>query len=322
MAVAAEDYSLVFLSGLIFVYLMMTFEFIIRGVGDTRTPMIITGLSLLLNAVLDPVFIFLLNYGLKGASYATILAQAIGALLMALVLLKKIPVLKNLTLTRRLNSVKDFFAQFYSIVTIGGPIGLSDAGFSLIYLLLSGIISVFGKEPLAALGIAHRIEALPFFICLGFSMAVAPMVGQYLGAGEHEKAKHSVYLSLKITVGILLGLSVLFFLFAPLLFDFFTDDPLIIAHGSQYLRIVAISEVFLALEVVLGGAFSGAGDTKPPFWVVFPITALRIPIAYLLDVVMGVGIESDWNVIAVTTFLKGSLLLYWFRKGNWMNKKV
>jgi len=328
VAVFSAEYTIVFLAGLVFVYLMMTLEFIIRGMGNTRIPMIITGISLFLNVILDPVFIFSLEMGLKGAAYATILSQAVGALLMAAVLLKKIPALKQGFPARVSHSLKGlgffkaFIKQFYTIVKIGGPVGVSDAGFSFIYLLLSGIISVFGKEPLAAIGIAHRLEAFPFFICLGFSMAVAPMVGQYLGAGKPGHAKKSVYLSLKITTGILLIISVFYIIFAESLFRFFTGDPAIIQHGVRYIRIVAVLDIFLAFEVVLGGAFSGAGDTRPPFLIVFPVTLLRIPLAYLFAVTFQLGVIAIWVTIAFTTFLKGILLLYVFNKGKWAKKKI
>ena len=328
VAALSEDYTVVFLAGLVFVYLMMTLEFIIRGIGNTRIPMILTGISLLLNAVLDPLFIFKLGMGLKGAAYATILSQGVGALLMTAALLKKIPDLKKLSSNGTAHPVKTFTAlkrfagQFYTIVKIGGPVGVSDAGFSFIYLLLSGIISIFGKEPLAAIGIAHRLEALPFFICLGFSMAVAPMVGQYLGAGKPGHARESVYLSLKITVGILLIISLLFFIFAHSLFRFFIDDPAIIRHGVSYLRILSIFEIFLAFEVVLGGAFSGAGDTRPPFLIVLPITVSRVPLAYLFTVIFPLGVSAIWLIIALTMVLKGTLLLIAFNKGKWAKKKI
>lgn len=315
----SEEYSLVFLSGLVFVYLMMTFEFIIRGTGNTRIPMIITGISLFLNALLDPVFIFKLEMGLKGAAYATILSQALGALLMGAVLFKRIPELKPVS---SFGGIKTFGRQFYNIIKIGAPVGVGDAGFSLIYLLLSGLISVFGKEPLAAIGIAHRLEALPFFICLGFSMAVAPMVGQYLGAGKPGHAKKTVYLSLKITCTILFVISVLYFFFPHFLFRLFTDDPAIIRHGVNYLRLVVPLEIFLAFEVVLGGAFSGAGDTRPPFLIILPVTALRIPLAYLFAVIFQLQTTGIWLTIGFTTFLKGILMLYVFKKGKWTRKKI
>ncbi|MGD2090522.1 MAG: MATE family efflux transporter [Candidatus Aminicenantes bacterium] len=325
VAAFSLEYSLVFLSGLIFVYLMLTLEYIIRGIGDTRTPMIITGVSFLLNAILDPIFIFTLGMGLKGAAYATILSQGVGTVLMAAVLLKKVPPLTqnhSAGISFSLGKYRDFFRQFYTIIKIGGPVGVSDAGFSFIYLLLTGIICIFGKEPLAAIAIAHRLEGFLFFICLGFSMAVAPMVGQYLGSGQPENARKTVHLSLKITSGILMIIAVIYFIFAPELFRVFINDPVIIRHGVNYLRIVAFFEIFLAFEVVLGGAFSGAGATRPLFWVVFPLTALRIPLAYLFAVILQLKVTAIWVVITFTMILKGALLLYIFNKGKWAKKKI
>jgi putative MATE family efflux protein len=319
----AEQYSIVFLAGLIFVYMMMTAEFIVRGIGDTRTPMIIAGTALFLNAVLDPVFIFNLKMGLKGAAYATILAQFIGAILMLLVVFRKVSYLRSMKFSFGFFFSRTFVKKFYTIVKIGGPVGLSDAGFSLIYLVLAGIISIFGKEPLAALGIAHRLEAMPFFICLGFSMAVEPMVGQFLGARKIESARKSVYLALKITVGMMALISLFYFFMSPVLFRvFFTDDPAIISHGVHYMRTVVLFDVFLALEIVLTGAFSGAGDTKPPFLIVFPITFARIPLAYLFGVVLNLGVTAIWGAIAFTAILKGLLLFFLFRKDRWIKKNI
>lgn len=318
----AVEYSLVFLSGAVFVYMMMTLEYVIRGIGDTRTPMIITGISLLLNIVLDPIFMFNFGMGLKGAAYATILSQAVGAVLMAVELLRKLPRLNRKLSDSRSSSAPGFIRQFYSILKIGGPVGLSDAAFCLIYLLLTGIIDLYGKEPLAALGIAHRLEGLPFFVCLGFSMAVSPMVGQFMGAGSPEKAKETVYLSLKITCGVVFGIAAVYFVFAPQLCGLFTSDPEIIRQGVLYLRMIVFFDVFLPLEVVLGGAFSGAGDTRPPFFVIFPITILRVPLAYLFAAVFKWPIATIWGVIIVTMVAKGILLLYIFNKGKWQRKQI
>jgi len=315
----SREYVLVFLSGLIFVYLMLTAEHIIRGIGNTKIPMIIMGFSLMLNAALDPVFIFHFQMGLKGAAVATIIAQVIGCFLMVGAIFHFLPDCNLRCLNLRRPFFKDYF---FPMIRIGGPISFSTAAFSMIYLVLSGIISVFGSAPLAAVGIGHRIEAFPFFVAFGFAMATATMVGQNLGAGNTEKAKASAMLSLKIASGILLLTSVIFLFFAGALYRFFISDNEVIRHGIRYLRIVAIFEVFLASEVIIEGAFTGTGDTKPPFLIIFPITFLRIPLSYLFSIIMDYGITAVWVVISFTTFLKGTLLLYWFNRGHWMKKSV
>jgi len=319
VALLSKEYAVIFLSGLPFVYLMLTAEHIIRGVGNTKIPMLITGFSLILNAILDPVFIFHFNMGLKGAAVATILSQIIGCILMTGALFHFLPGCNLRCL--RLNQTY-FKNYFFPMVNIGAPISFSTASFSMIYLVLSGIISKFGSAPLAAVGIGHRIEAFPFFIAYGFSMATATMVGQNLGAGNVERAKASTMLSLKIASVILLLTSFLFWFFAELLYRFFINDVQVIRHGIDYLKIVAVFEVFLASEIIMEGAFTGAGDTKPPFIIVLSITFLRIPLSYFFSITLSFGVIAIWAVISITTFLKGSLLFFWFQKGHWMRKQV
>lgn len=319
VAFLAREYALVFLAGLPFVYLMLTAEHIIRGVGNTKVPMIIIGFALFLNAVLDPVFIFHFKMGLKGAAVATILAQIIGCILMTGAIWRFLPDCRPKCL--RLN--KSFFREsFFPMMKIGAPISFSTAAFSMIYLVLSGIISTFGSAPLAAIGIGHRIEAFPYFIALGLSMATATMVGQNLGAGQPEKAKQSAFSSLKIASVILLVTSFIFYFFPETLYRFFIGDSDVVHHGAEYIRAVAVFEIFLGFEVVLEGAFTGAGDTKPPFIIVFTVTLLRIPLAYFLSITLGFGTIAIWWSISTTTFLKGAILFYWFRKGHWMHKKL
>lgn len=319
IASLAAEYAGVFLSGLLFVYLLVTTEHILRGSGNTKIPMIVIGSALLLNAVLDPVFIFHFKMGLRGAAYATILAHFIGSLVIIIVLLRKYPELRS----QRVHLSSGFFRDyFFPFIRIGTPIALSGASFSVIYLVLSGIISIHGNAPLAALGIGHRLEAFPFFVAFGFSMATATMVGQNLGAEQPEKAKASALTTLGITSLILLIVSLIFFFFGDTLYDFFISDPEVKRHGVNYIRIIAIFEVFLAPEVVLEGAFSGAGDTRPPLLVIFPATFLRIPLSYLFSVVLGFGVTAIWFVISITTFIKGTALFFWFNTNRWMKTRV
>lgn len=319
VASLAVNYVYIFLIGLVFIYLMVTGEHIIRGMGNTKIPMMITGFSLLLNCILDPIFIFYFQMGLKGAAYATVLSQIIGCFLMMGAVIHFFPDLKK----RTIHIGKQFFRKyFFPLIKIGMPISLSGVAFAFIYLILSGIISHFGNQPLAAIGIGHRLESLPFFLALGFSMAVSTMVGQNLGAGQPEKAKDSVYLSIKVGSILLFIISLIFLIIPNTLYKFFISDPEVIRHGIHYLRIMAIFQVSLAFEVILQGGFSGAGDTKPPFLIILPITFLRIPFSYFFGIVLGLGINAVWWVISITTLMKGTFLFLWFRKGDWMKKRV
>ncbi len=100
----------------------------------------------------------------------------------------------------------------------------------------------------------------------------------------------------------------------------FTTDPEVQNIGVEYFRIIALFEIFLALEVIMEGAFSGAGYTFPVMLVTLPVTALRIPLAWFLAVYLDLGTQGIWWAIAITTFFKGTLNIILFRKGFWMKK--
>ena len=317
--VMAKEYALVFISGLPFVYLMVTGEHLLRGRGNTRSPMIITGTALLLNVLLDPVCIYTLGMGLKGAAYATVLSQIIGAIFMLWRIWRSQPALHGLSLRPGPAFWKK---DSPALISTGLPVALSHATFSIIYLVLSGIISRFGDAPLAAVGIAHRIEGLPYFFAMGLSMATATVVGQNLGAGQPDRAESAAYHALRLTTAVLALVSLAFFFIPQHIYRLFIADASVIGHGVSYLKIIALCEIFMGFEVVLEGAFSGAGDTRPPFLIIFPITFLRIPFSWGLTTLAGLGVEAVWATLSATTLLKGLLLFYWFRRGHWKRRQI
>ena len=109
----------------------------------------------------------------------------------------------------------------------------------------------------------------------------------------------------------------MFFAFPRQIAFVFVSDPEVVQIGIGYLRILALSQMFMAVEIVFEGAFGGAGNTVPPMIVSISGSLARIPIAYLLAVHWGIGITEVWWVIASTSIVKGIVLSYWFSKGRW-----
>ena len=166
----------------------------------------------------------------------------------------------------------------------------------------------------------HRIEGVAWFACVGFSVAVSTLVGQFLGAGQIKQAIRAVRWVSFYGVGTLFVASLIFYFSPQWLMQVFTSDRLVQQMGSEYLRIIAVFEIFLALEVIMEGAFSGAGYTAPVMLVTVPITALRIPFAWYLAISLHMGVKGIWWAIALTTFLKGALNTVLFLSGLWKKK--
>ncbi|WP_456407570.1 MATE family efflux transporter [Caldithrix abyssi] len=314
----ARQYMSIILSGMIFIFWFTAFEAVFRGLGDTKTPMIVLAFGLTLNAIADPFFIFgwwiFPEMGIGGAAFATVVSE-LAAVVGLWWLLKRKHYLP--TFNRRLIIDR---ALMKKLMAIGAPVAFGGFFFSIIYVVLTRIIAQFGMEAIAAIGIGHRIEGIAWFACVGFSVAASTLVGQNVGAGRIKQAAKAAWLVNGYGVAILLIVSAIYYFFPDVLMGVFTQDPLVQKIGTDYLRIIALFEIFLALEVIMEGAFSGAGYTLPVMLVSVPITAARIPLAYLLAVNMGLGTNGIWWAIAITTGLKGFLNAALFATGIWKRK--
>ena len=283
-----------------------------RASGDTRTPLRILVVSVLVSLVLDPVLILGLGpvpkRGIAGAAVATIATRTL-AFAIGLWLLHRRGMLRFTAVTR----VRA--ATIWAITRVGAPTAVTGITFSLIYVVLTRSIAPFGTPALAALGIGHRVESWLYTISVGFGAAVAAIVGQNLGAGERERAERTGW----ITVGYVLApaaiLSLLELFAAPHFAGIFTTDAATRIHGAEYLRISALSNLFLGAEVVLEAALGGAGATLPPMLTSTALTAARVPLA-----AWGAsrwGLVAVWWVIVLTAAGRGIAMAVLWTSGFW-----
>ncbi len=315
----ARQYMNIILLGLVFSFAFTGLEAVFRGLGDTKTPMFVLAFALTFNAVADPFFIFgwwgFPQMGIAGAAAATVVSEMLGLVILLFLLARK-RYLPKLVFKRPIIQR----AILQRIFSIGAPVAFGGFFFSLIYVGLTRIISRFGMEAIAAIGIGHRIEGVAWFACVGFSVAASTLVGQNVGARRFKAAERSAWLVSAYGVGLLALISAGYYFFPELLMSVFTDDPVVRKIGVEYLQIIAIFEIFLGLEIIMEGAFSGAGYTLPVMLVSVPITAARIPLAWLLAIHWGWGIDGIWWAIGLTTGVKGVLNTLLFAAGFWKKK--
>jgi putative MATE family efflux protein len=316
------DFVRIVFAGTTFLFLIETFGACFRGSGDTKTPMKVLLVGLGLHMVLDPLLIFGIGpfprLETNGAALATFLSQGVAAGIYVLLVMRG-RLRFGLSLFPRFNLDLSVVKK---ILRIGLPLSASGIIFIVVYILLNKVTATFGTEAIAALGIGNRMESLSFLTCFGFSQAAAALVGQNLGAEKSERAERCAWRTVHIVVLITGFISVMFVLFPRWISSFFISDPKVVIIAIDYLRILALSQVFMALEIVLEGSFSGAGNTIPPMTVSIPGSVLRVPLAYLIAVFWGVGPNGIWWAITLTTIAKGTTLAFWFRQGNWKAKNV
>jgi putative MATE family efflux protein len=301
---------------------METSYAVFRAAGDTRTPTIIGSVTVVINMILDPLLIFGLGpfpeLGVSGAALATGVSVTIST---AWVLTKLLRGHAGFSMAGFLEYRPDV-RESLKIARIGLPIASQQFVFVAVYWFLIKIVHEFGSEAAAAMGVGNRMESFSYLICMGFSVAASTMVGQNLGARKPDRAARCAWGSVGIAVGVTFVVSILFLTIPRQIASIFTDNPVVLEIAIDYLIILGISQSAMAIEIVLEGAFGGAGDTIPPMLVMIPGSLARVPLAYVLAFTLGMGINGVWWTLTITSIAKAIVLALWFYRGRWKHKEV
>ena len=319
----AVSYIKIILAGLVFMFGSFIFAALLNGFGDTITPMKLLGASVLLNIVLDPIFIFgwgpIPAFGVKGAAIATVIARGVGAVIGVVMLFSK-----KYGVHLTLENLKPKMSTFREICRIGVPSSMEQTVRALGITMLVTLVAGLGTTALAAYGIGIRVMGLALLPALGFGMATATMVGQNIGAGKKDRAETITWMGAKASFAVLLGVGILTFVFAePITAIFIKGAPEVVAEGTLFLKVISFSFCFMGAGITIGGAFKGAGCTGTAL-----VLALinswfaRIPLAYLLAYTFAMGTLGLWLSLPISTFIAVMISLLWFRQGTWRRKKV
>lgn len=318
---AGMRYMLVIFAGMPLYFLFAWLQAAFRAVGDARTPLRLLAAAAGVNLVADPVLIFgagpLPPLGVTGAALATSLSWLVAAA-RGWVLLGRLGVRPVV-----LDLVHPPLAETWRALRVGFPLALEGALFSLIYIFLTRVVTSFGTPAVAALGVGHKLEVLNYFVCAGMGAAATTLVGQNLGAGKQPRAVRCAWRALFITCLPVGAVTLLLVAFPEAAIRVFSSDAEVVAAGATYVLLVGMTQLFMAAEVVMLGAFAGAHWTGVPAAMVVALTAVRVPLAMWL-VAGGWGVEAVWFAIASTTVVKGTLLavLFLIRYGRGKGQKV
>ncbi len=314
-------YLKILLVGGTVMFLLFLAEAILRGAGDAMTPLTILIISILLNAILDPLMIFGIGFprlGVNGAALATVLARGIGVIIAFRVLFRGS---SPIHLERK--NLKVNFGLMGRIIKLGVPSSIQMSLRSLMGVILMAIVAKYGTYAVAAYGVGLRIMMFVLMPVFGLAMAAATLVGQNLGAQAPERAHLSAWTATRFTMLIMGTVGIIFFLFAPNLIGFFNTNLQVVEIGTTYLRITSLGYLFIALGVVLGRALTGAGDTVAPMVITFiSLWGLQIPLALLLPGRLHLGITGVWWATLISTVVHGTITTGWFQRGRWKLKEI
>jgi putative MATE family efflux protein len=313
-----ESYVQVLTLMMPFVFMKLVFVSALNSAGDTKTPMKVKIVSIILNVILNYLFIFG-NYGfpqlgVMGAAVGTVIVNVLEFLVYLFLYVKqKTPYVPMWEYSKSL---------LLRALKVGIPASIERSLTFGSFMLFTVIIAHYGTAVLAGYQIGLRVEGLAFMPGIGFTIAAMALMGQGLGAKKPLQAREDVILVLKYTSGFMFFLS-FFMIFMPeKIVWLFTDDAQTIKEASLYLRIVGVSQIPLAFNFVLSGALRGAGDTKRTLKInLISLWFVRIIPAFFLSWYFE-NIMVVYFAMISDTFVKAVWLWRTFDKGEWMKVKV
>ena len=307
---AANSYLLIISLGMVCFATNPIFTATFNGSGDSTTPFRINALGLVLNIILDPIFIFGLGpiprLDVAGAAIATIIAQFTVTGAFILEARKRPELFGGLKLW-----TKPDLSYLKSMIKVGLPMSLQSALFTIISMLIARIISAWGPQAIAVQRVGGQIEQISWLTAGGFQSAMSAFTGQNYGARKGPRVYRSYFVGVGIVAVIGTVATLTLYFGSGHLFAIFFSEPEVIFLGASYLQIIAAAQFFQSLEILTAGAFIGLGKTTPPSVVGITLNVLRIPAALVLSTT-ALGLDGVWWAISISSILKGIILSIWY----------
>lgn len=318
-------YIRIIFTGLPLMFIYFAFRSLIRGIGDMVTPMLVTGLSVVVNIFLDPLLIFGLGpipkMGVAGAALATVLSRGTASIVAIYLLFSG-----KLEIKLRLRHLILKLRWIKQVLKIGLPSAIGQAGTAVGSIFLMSLISRLGVVPVSAYGIGQRIIRLLNVAIWGLASPLTTMIGQNIGAKNQTRASSIAKRAFALSFSVLMSLALIIFLLRRPLFHVFIDDPEVIDTGARFLSIFLWSIPFFGLFRLTSSVFRGSGHTRPPMTLsLIRLLPLRVGVSYLLAFgIVGINLGTDgiWLGLFTSNFIVGIMAFVWFLTGSWKERTI
>ena len=304
-AAASASYLAIVSAGDLVMGLNLVMTGLLTAAGDSKTPFKYNASGAVLNIILDPLLIFghgpFPELGVNGAGIATVFSECVVALMF-------VRFIRNDDYLFRDFSLFDGFErkEVLRIIKLGAPPAIFNIGYAFISMVISRIIVTFGDAAIAVQRIGAEIESVSWMTADGFAYSMTAFTSQNYGAENYNRVKKGFRTGTAMITAYGILVTAILVLGATPLFGLFIHEPDVIAGGTDYLRIVGLSQLFMCYELSTTGAFNGLGQTKMPAAIGLILTIARIPACYLL--MPHFGINGVWWAISISSILKGTIL--------------
>ncbi len=286
---------------------------VLRGLGDSMSALLYLLVSTVVNIVLDLLFVAKMGMGVNGVALATVIAQAISALLCMLRLMKM----------QELFEIKPCYLKLQKkytrkIIRLGLPSGITQAIFSMAMIVVQSLTNSFGEMFIAANVIVMRVDGFAMMPNFSFGTAMTTYAGQNVGARHDDRVDAGAKQGTLIAVVTSAVITSMILIFGKALMGIFTKTPELVELSRDMMGILAVGYVAMAVTQCLSGVMRGAGDTMTPMWISIATTILiRVPIAY------GISFQECIFISLLASWVIGALITYvFYRRGKWKEKAI
>ncbi|PIZ50970.1 MATE family efflux transporter [Candidatus Woesearchaeota archaeon CG_4_10_14_0_2_um_filter_33_13] len=296
------------------------FQSSLRGVGEVKFPTIIILITVIINFFIDPLFMygweFIPAMGVSGVALATLITESLAAIIGITVLIKGTYGVKVTfpDLKLRMSFVK-------KLLKLGTPTSLEMSSRSLGMVLMMFIVSAFGTLAIASYGIGTRMLMMVIIPAVGFSIVTSALVGNNLGARQHQRAELIIKTAMKIAFWTLTVVGVLMFIFAEAIATFFVpNETELVLMAAQFIHIMALTFGLIGIQMVIVGAVKAAGKTTVSMFLAMFHTVSLIVTSYLLS--LGWGELGLWIAYPTANILALGLAVYFYKRKDWLHKEL
>ncbi|MBO4298148.1 MAG: MATE family efflux transporter [Clostridia bacterium] len=299
---------------------------VLRGMGDSVTPLIFLVVACVLNIFLDILFVTQFHMTADGVALATVLAQGISAVLC----LWRLTHMGDTLKITRASLVPDR-TMTRETIRLGLPSGLTQAIFSMAAIVVQSLTNSFGTSVIACSVVVMRVDGFAMMPNFTFGMAMTTFVGQNVGAKRLDRVHEGVREGIRLGLIISVVLTAAILLLGRNLMELFTreDEKDVVELGVHMLRILAVGYIAMAVTQSLSGVMRGAGDTMTPMWVsVITTVIIRVPIAYGIayftrSEALPHGTPDSLYISLLISWIMGALITTaLYRRGKWKDKAV
>jgi len=314
-----EGYIFISSAGISFMFAYNALSAMLRGFGDSKSPLIFVAIASVCNVIGDLIFVAVFKMGAPGAALATILSQGLSAVL-AVIYLKK----QNFHFDFKLSSFRIKAEKLKNLLYIGLPVSVQMSMTTVSFMFIMATVSIMGGVVAsAAIGITSKINGFVMLPPVAFSAAISAMVSQNMGANRPKRAVRCLYTGIIVTLVFgVISFSLLQFYPAHVI-EIFTPESELIYATSQYLKSFSIDCILVCFVFCLNGFFNGCGHTR--FSMVNNLMAaflLRVPATWFISKMPGADLFSVGFATPLSSLLSITVGIIYLRSGKWRKLKL